>query len=160
MSRARRHPPVEQIKLYQGGVGTEEPVASSIVAAGLGRGMRQKVRALYDFLALNWQAGDEVRRPAFQLCQYLRFTRHSTTDLPVWLLARRIHSSASMFASCTRFLCSTAAAGQPDLLLPDHRMLSASSRLNPTWNCSPSYSKLLMPIPEKATTTTRRPRRG
>ncbi|GAA5988037.1 hypothetical protein JCM10908_002037 [Rhodotorula pacifica] len=56
----RVNPPVEQIKLYQGGVGTEEAAAGGLLTGMLGRGMRRKVKALYDFLALNWQPGDEI----------------------------------------------------------------------------------------------------
>ncbi|BGP17126.1 hypothetical protein JCM10213_005252 [Rhodosporidiobolus nylandii] len=51
---------VEQIKYYQSGVGTDEAAIGGIVTGALGRGMMQKVKDLYDFLALNWEVGDEV----------------------------------------------------------------------------------------------------
>ncbi|BGP25454.1 hypothetical protein Rt10032_c04g2036 [Rhodotorula toruloides] len=78
----RENLPVEQIKLYQSGVGTDEAALGGLVTArlegpwhpkgetlisfdlgsqgALGRGMMQKVRDLYDFLALNWELGDEI----------------------------------------------------------------------------------------------------
>ncbi|GAA5874029.1 hypothetical protein JCM3774_001588 [Rhodotorula dairenensis] len=62
--------PVEQIKLCQGGVGTDEAVAGGLVAGMLGRGMRRKVKSLYDFLALNWQPGDEIHLFGFSRGAY------------------------------------------------------------------------------------------
>ncbi|BGP00364.1 hypothetical protein NBRC10513v2_004589 [Rhodotorula toruloides] len=56
----RENPPVEQIKFYQSGVGTDEAALGGLVTGALGRGMMQKVRDLYDFVALNWEMGDEI----------------------------------------------------------------------------------------------------
>ncbi|GAA5981308.1 hypothetical protein JCM11641_005639 [Rhodosporidiobolus odoratus] len=51
---------IEQIKLYQSGVGTDEEALGGIVTGALGRGMMQKVKDLYDFICLNWEEGDEI----------------------------------------------------------------------------------------------------
>ncbi|BGP32965.1 hypothetical protein JCM10296v2_004751 [Rhodotorula toruloides] len=56
----RENPPVEQIKFYQSGVGTDEAALGGLVTGALGRGMMQKVHDLYDFVALNWEVGDEI----------------------------------------------------------------------------------------------------
>ncbi|BGP49112.1 hypothetical protein JCM10450v2_004991 [Rhodotorula kratochvilovae] len=56
----RTNPPVEQIKLYQSGVGTDETAFGGLITGALGRGMMEKVQDLYDFLAINWQEGDEI----------------------------------------------------------------------------------------------------
>ncbi|GAA6007654.1 T6SS phospholipase effector Tle1-like catalytic domain-containing protein [Rhodotorula paludigena] len=66
MSRAfvsldtRSIPPVEQIKLYESGVGTDGTPFNGAITSALGRGMMQKVQGLYDFICLNWDEGDEI----------------------------------------------------------------------------------------------------
>lgn len=37
----------------------------------LGRGMMEKVKDLHDFLAINWEQGDEVRVPSLPLQRQL-----------------------------------------------------------------------------------------
>ncbi|GAA6042324.1 hypothetical protein JCM8097_003846 [Rhodosporidiobolus ruineniae] len=56
----RSSPPVEQIKLYQSGLGTDDARVGGLVAGALGSGMMQKVKDLYDFICLNWEEGDEI----------------------------------------------------------------------------------------------------
>ncbi|GAA5910354.1 hypothetical protein JCM5296_000566 [Sporobolomyces johnsonii] len=76
MSRAlleednRSNPPIEQIKYYQSGVGTEGSSLGGVVSGALGSGMMDKVRDLYDFLCLNWESGDEVLLVGFSRGAY------------------------------------------------------------------------------------------
>ncbi|GAA6064168.1 hypothetical protein JCM10212_002990 [Sporobolomyces blumeae] len=52
--------PVEQIKLYLGGVGTEDGKVVGLVSSAFGSGIMDSVRNIYSFLGLNWESGDEV----------------------------------------------------------------------------------------------------
>lgn len=52
---------IEQIKLYLGGVGTEDSTAiGAYVSGALGTGMMDLVRNVYSFISLNWESGDEI----------------------------------------------------------------------------------------------------
>ncbi|GAA5822626.1 hypothetical protein JCM3770_000136 [Rhodotorula araucariae] len=56
----RSTPPIPQIKLYQSGVGTDETALGGLITGALGRGMMERTRDLYGWLALNWEEGDEI----------------------------------------------------------------------------------------------------
>ncbi|GAA5909308.1 T6SS phospholipase effector Tle1-like catalytic domain-containing protein [Sporobolomyces salmoneus] len=51
---------IEQIKLYLGGVGTEDGKVGGLVSGALGTGIMDSVRNIYSFLGLNWESGDEI----------------------------------------------------------------------------------------------------
>ncbi|GAA5876641.1 hypothetical protein JCM16303_003608 [Sporobolomyces ruberrimus] len=51
---------IEQIKLYLGGVGTEDGKVGGLVSGAFGTGIMESVRNIYSFLGLNWESGDEI----------------------------------------------------------------------------------------------------
>ncbi|GAA5935097.1 T6SS phospholipase effector Tle1-like catalytic domain-containing protein [Sporobolomyces koalae] len=51
---------IEQIKMYLGGVGTEDGKVGGLVSGAFGTGIMETVRNIYSFLSLNWESGDEI----------------------------------------------------------------------------------------------------
>ncbi|GAA5859907.1 hypothetical protein JCM8547_004381 [Rhodosporidiobolus lusitaniae] len=94
----RHDPPVEQIKMYQSGVGTDEAAFGGIVTGALGRGMLQKVKDLYDFLCLNYEVGDEIFLFGFSRGAYtVRLLTSLISIIGILSPARNLHLFPAIF---------------------------------------------------------------
>ncbi|GAA5853336.1 hypothetical protein JCM9279_003363 [Rhodotorula babjevae] len=91
---------VEQVKLYQSGVGTDETAVGSLITGALGRGMMEKVKDLYDFLCINHEDGDEIYLLGFSRGAYIVRLLACLVDL-VGLLPPRstLHLFPRIFAA-------------------------------------------------------------
>ncbi|GAA5905484.1 hypothetical protein JCM8208_004295 [Rhodotorula glutinis] len=91
---------VEQVKLYQSGVGTDETAVGSLITGALGRGMMEKVKDLYDFLCINHEDGDEIYLLGFSRGAYIVRLLATLIDL-VGLLPPRtsLHLFPRIFAA-------------------------------------------------------------
>lgn len=53
-------PGIEQIVLYQPGIGTSLSQLTRIYAGAFGKGLMENVREAYGFICANWKEGDEM----------------------------------------------------------------------------------------------------
>jgi uncharacterized protein (DUF2235 family) len=51
---------IEQIIYYQAGVGSQNSLAQRVIGGALGEGVTENIREAYEFIANNWQEGDEI----------------------------------------------------------------------------------------------------
>ncbi|GAA5829173.1 hypothetical protein JCM3766R1_001006 [Sporobolomyces carnicolor] len=94
---------IEQIKLYLGGVGTEDGKVGGLVSGALGTGIMDSVRNIYSFLGLNWESGDEVFLFGFSRGAYtVRLVASLISVIGILHPRKTMHLFPSLFAALDR----------------------------------------------------------
>lgn len=63
ISQQTRDKTIDQIVLYQPGIGTSLSKLTRVYTGAFGKGLMENVREAYGFISVNWSEGDEMYNP-------------------------------------------------------------------------------------------------